>query len=100
MTDRSDQQWARRRRELAKRYGQQQEKGGVKQYAVPDADIISVVEKAREHQVGGHPSADLTALLSTISPDRQVPRPLGKGVASLIVWLQSLEENSDHNNGS
>lgn len=96
MTDQSDPQWVRRRRELAKRYGQQQDEGEAKPHVAPEEDIASVVEKAREHQVEGHLSAELTALLSTISPDRQIPKPLGKGVASLVVWLQNLEENGDH----
>jgi len=95
MLETHEQLLARRRRELAKRYGQPQATNSGVLSDQQESDIAQIVEKARQHGVGSvHHSHELTALLSTIAPDQQVPPALCNAVASLMVWLQKLEEQS------
>lgn len=91
MTDAREQQLARRRRELAKRYGQQEELSTAFDTG-QQHDVAQIIEKARQHGVGVNHPPELTTLLSTIAPDQQIPAALCNAVASLVVWLQHLEE--------
>lgn len=93
MSDTHEQQLTRRRRALAQRYEQQKEPSSAL-CAEQERDIALLMEKARQHDIGTHHPPDLTALLSTIAPDQQIPPPLCKAVASLVTWLQQLEEQS------
>lgn len=93
MSDADEQQLARRRRALAQRYGQQNEHPSML-HPEQENDVVRVLERAHEQGVGVHHSPDVTALLSTIAPDQQIPPPLCDAVASLIAWLQQLEEQS------
>lgn len=100
MAETHEQQLARRRRELAKRYGQQERSSAILD-AQQETDIAQIVEKARQHGVGSvHHSPELMALLSTIAPDQQIPPVLCSAIASLIVWLQQLEEQNTEGSSS
>lgn len=91
MTDAHDQQLARRRRELAKRYEQQEARPAALNMGQPH-NATQTAEKAHQQGAGSNHPPELTTLLSTIAPDQQIPDALCTAVASLVVWLQQLDE--------
>ena len=94
MGETSDQQLARRRQALAKRYGQQDERrpgGMLTAEREREVAVAQAVEKAHRHGISAPHSHELTELLSTITPEQQIPPALCNAVASLMVWLQQLE---------
>lgn len=94
MGENSEQQLARRRQALAKRYGQQEERRAEDVMAAEQEREVAAaqaVEKAHRHGISAPHSNELTELLSTITPEQQIPPALCNAVASLMVWLQQLE---------
>ncbi|WP_297448408.1 EscU/YscU/HrcU family type III secretion system export apparatus switch protein [Ferrovum sp.] len=58
----------------------------------------AIIEKAREHGVFVHESAELVGLLMQVELDRHIPPQLYLAVAELLAWLYRLEgKQSIHN---
>nr|WP_297453805.1 EscU/YscU/HrcU family type III secretion system export apparatus switch protein [Ferrovum sp.] len=51
----------------------------------------AIIEKAREHGVFVHESAELVGLLMQVELDRHIPPQLYLAVAELLAWLYRLE---------
>ena len=51
----------------------------------------AIIEKAREHGVFVHESAELVGLLMQVELDRHMPPQLYLAVAELLAWLYRLE---------
>lgn len=92
MAETSEHQLARRRQALAKRYGQQKERREVlTTERERELAVAQAIERAHRHGISAPHSHELTELLSTITPEQQIPPALCNAVACLMVWLQQLE---------
>lgn len=79
----------RRRRALAQRYGQKMTETAASDSAV--RQVENAVMMAQRHGIESHTSPELTTLLSTVTPDAQMPPELQQAVASVVTWLHQIE---------
>ncbi|MQQ99433.1 flagellar protein FhlB [Glaciimonas sp. GS1] len=56
----------------------------------------AIVQRAREHGLYVHESADLVNLLMHVNLDQQIPPQMYLVVAELLAWLYEIEESQIH----
>lgn len=55
----------------------------------------AIIERARQHGVFVHESAELVGLLMQVELDQHIPPQLYLAVAELLAWLYRLEHGAD-----
>jgi flagellar biosynthesis protein len=58
-----------------------------------------IIAEARRQQIFIHDAPELVGLLMGLDLDQQIPRPLYRVIAELLLWLRELEQDYANNEG-